>query len=66
MNFMKCYHILFTLEGIKNNIGAFILIPIILLQIGSIIFFYIKGYKIYLSNASEHRKGVAIICSTEL
>ena len=27
---------------------------------------YIKGYKIYRSNASEHRKGVAIICSTEL
>ena len=27
---------------------------------------YIKGYKIYRSNAQEHRKGVAILCSTEL
>ena len=27
---------------------------------------YIKGYKIYRSNAPEHRKGVAILCSTEL
>ena len=46
MNFIKCYHILFSLEGTKNNIGSFILIPIILLQIGSIIFFYLKGYNI--------------------
>ena len=27
---------------------------------------FIKGYKIYRSNASEHRKGVAILVSTEL
>ena len=27
---------------------------------------YIKGYKIYRSNATEHRKGVAILVSTEL
>ena len=27
---------------------------------------YIKGYKIYRSNNPEHRKGVVILCSTEL
>jgi hypothetical protein len=43
---MKCYHILFTKKGIKNNIGVFIIIPIILIHIASILFFYIKGYKI--------------------
>ena len=41
---MKCYHILFTKNGMLNNIGVYILIPIISLQIIFLIIFYNKDY----------------------
>ena len=41
---MKCYKVLFNKEGVKNNIGALFVIPIILIHIASIIIFYSKGF----------------------
>ena len=37
---MKCYNVFFTKDGIKDNIGTYIIIPIILLKIIFIIIFY--------------------------
>ena len=45
LNVMKCYHVLFTLGGIKNNIGSYILISVILFNLISIIIFATKDYK---------------------
>ena len=44
MEVMKCHKVLFNKEGIKNNIGALFVIPIILIHIASIIIFYSKGF----------------------
>ena len=44
VNIMKCYHKLFKKEGIKNNIGNYIISIIILLNIFFCILFRIKGY----------------------
>ena len=46
LNVMKCYTVLFTKKGIKNNYGVYIIIPIIFIQIICIILFYSKGYRI--------------------
>jgi len=42
---MKCYYTLFTIEGIHNNIGNYILICIVFLYTMLSIIFCIKGYK---------------------
>ena len=42
---LKCYYTLFTIEGIHNNIGNYILICIIFLYAIFSIIFCIKGYK---------------------
>ena len=41
---MKCYHILFTKDGLIFNIGFFIIIPIIILKLISIIIFYKRDF----------------------
>ena len=41
---MKCYHILFTKEGLLFNIGFFIIIPIIILRLIIIIIFYKRDF----------------------
>ena len=43
---MKCYTVLFSKDGIKNNIGAYIIIPIIILQIIFIIIFYKRDFSL--------------------
>ena len=45
MKVMKCYNVLFTKKGVLNNIGCYIIIPIIILHFLSIIIFYSKDYK---------------------
>ena len=45
INVMKCYGLHFSKEGLKNNIGNYILLSIILINIIFIIIFYLKGYK---------------------
>ena len=66
---MKCYRVLFTKDGLINNIGFFIIIPIIILKLISIIIFYkrdfpnikfiiieIKKVKKYLNNKLHNNK----------
>ena len=50
---MKCYYKLFSLEGITNNIGFYIILFIILLYIICSINFCVKGYKILYSKIKE-------------
>ena len=42
---IKCYHVLFSKEGISNNIGIYIIVPIIIFHFICLIIFYIKEYK---------------------
>ena len=42
---LKCFRILFTKEGIKNNIGSYILLSIIFINLFLFFIFLIKGYK---------------------
>ena len=42
---MKCYYILFSKEGISNNISIYIILPIKIFHLISIIIFYLKDYK---------------------
>ena len=44
INIMKCYNRVLTEEGLKNNIGNYILILIIMINIISMILFIIKGF----------------------
>ena len=43
---LKCYNILFSKEGLKNNIGSYIIISIILIHIISLILFILKGFNL--------------------
>ena len=42
---LKCYKILFSKEGLKSNIGSYILLSIILITIINNALFIKKGYK---------------------
>ena len=44
LNVMKCFNLLFSKEGLTLNLGNYMILLIILLYIGSAIFFYFKGY----------------------
>ena len=45
LKIMKCYKILFSINGLKNNIGSYILLSIIFIIILIFFLFYIKEYK---------------------
>jgi len=45
---LKCYYIFFTYDGFIYNIGSYILLIIILLEIFCLIYFLLKGYKVLL------------------
>ena len=49
LNLMKCYKILFTKNGIINNIGSYIVIFVIMIYFISIIIFYKKDLKIIIA-----------------
>ena len=49
LNVMKCYNVLFTSKGLTSNIGFYIILIIILINIVLLLIFLIKGYK-YLYN----------------
>ena len=42
---IKCYYILFNKEGISKNISIYIILPIIIFHLVTIIIFYTKDYK---------------------
>ena len=50
---MKCYNLLFSKEGLIINFGNYIISFIILLYIGSAIFFYFKGYDLLCDEINE-------------
>ena len=43
---MKCFKLLFSNDGFINNIGNYILLPIMAFNIIASIFFYFKGYNL--------------------
>ena len=45
---IKCYKLLFSTQGIVNNIGNYIILSIILIYIISIVIFIIKGYRKFI------------------
>ena len=47
INVIPCYKILFTKEGLKDNIGSYIILSIIFIYIISLILFLIRGFKIF-------------------
>ena len=53
LNFLACYNIVFKKGLIKNNIGFFIGIVIIALQIFCIFYFYVKEYTIIEKEINE-------------
>ena len=46
LNVMKCYSLLFTKEGLLKNIGNYIILSIILINIILLIIFIFKGYRL--------------------
>ena len=42
-----CYKLLFTEEGLKNNIGSYTIVSIIFINIISLLYFSLKGFKIF-------------------
>ena len=46
LNIMKCFKTLFSKEGLKNNIGNYILLSIIFINLCLLFIFLFKGYKI--------------------
>jgi len=44
INIMKCYKVLFTQKGLINNIGSYIIISIIFIEIILVVIFKIKGF----------------------
>ena len=53
LNVMKCYNLLFSKEGLIINLGNYIIFLIILLYIGSAIFFYFKGYDLLCNEINQ-------------
>ena len=45
LDVVKCYYVLFTREGLINNIGSYVLLSILFYYIISLIIFISKGYK---------------------
>ena len=43
LEIMKCYNVLFTKDGLKSNIGNYIILSILLIHIVNNIFFIYKG-----------------------
>ena len=48
LNIVKCYKELFTINGLKNNIGNYILLVMIFLNLICLISFLVKGYKLLI------------------
>ena len=53
LNIVKCYKELFTIDGLKNNIGSYILLGMIFLNIICLILFLVKGYKLLIKSIHD-------------
>ena len=64
IDILKCYSIVFSKEGFYNNYGFFILIPIFILHIITIIIVILKGYnniKNKIIKIVDARKGIKLV-----
>ena len=57
---MKCTNLLFSLEGLKMNIGSYILLVIILLYIVLSVYFLIKGFSVLKNMIDKFIKLITI------
>ena len=62
---LKCYNFLFSKEGLAKNIGNYIILLVLLLYIGSAIFFYMKGYDLLLTQINDLLKNQNQIVENE-
>ena len=46
LNVLKCVKLVFTKKGLFKNMGNYIILPIIILHLISIIYFYLKGFNL--------------------
>ena len=53
LKILKCYKILFTITGLKSNLGSYILLFIILVILTCLILFIIKEFKIIINLIDE-------------
>ena len=53
LELLKCYNLLLSKEGLIKNIGNYIVLLVLLLYIGSAIFFYKKGYDLLLIQIND-------------
>ena len=53
INIIKCFKEVFNIEGLKNNIGNYIMSSIILIIIILLVLFKIKGYIIFINEIKE-------------
>ena len=53
ISIMKCYKLLFSKEGFSNNIGNYLLLPIIAYNAISSLLFYLKGYNLLKNQINQ-------------
>ena len=53
LNIAKCYKELFTINGLINNIGSYILLVMIILNLICLISFLVKGYKLLIKTIHD-------------
>ena len=53
---LKCYKILFSKQGFKNNYGNYIILAILLFHIISLIYFIIKGFNLFIKKTESLMK----------
>ena len=52
-NILKCFHVLFCLEGISENVGFYILLLIILFHTIALFVFYLKGLNLLINKIRD-------------
>ena len=62
---LKCYNLLFTKEGLMKNFGNYIILLVLVLYIGSAIFFYKIGYNLLLTQINNLLKNQDQILDNE-
>jgi hypothetical protein len=47
INTIKCYKLIFSIEGFASNLASYIILPIIFFYIISVLIFFVKGFKFF-------------------
>ena len=63
INTIKCYKLIFSIEGFASNLASYIILPIIFFYIISVLIFLVKGFKFFenIIKTIQNRKKVEII-----